>query len=100
VHTPGRLRVSQCEVTRGVFPAGRRRFVALGLPVLLATGCNSNQAITNPATRPARDINTLWWAMLAGAMVVFGAVVALLVIAYIRRGRAGSRPTTTAGPTR
>ncbi len=57
------------------------------LPALLATGCNSNQAITNPATRPARDINTLWWAMFAGAMVVFGVVVALLVLAFVRRRR-------------
>jgi cytochrome c oxidase subunit 2 len=85
-------------VTRGVFPAGRRRFVALGLPVLLATGCTSNQAITNPATRPARDINTLWWAMLAGAMVVFGVVVALLVIAYVRRGRPGGPSHDDRGP--
>jgi cytochrome c oxidase subunit 2 len=59
----------------------------LVLPALLATGCNSNQAITNPATDPAREIDTLWWAMFAGAMVVFGVVVALLVLAYLRRGR-------------
>ena len=44
--------------------------------------------MTNPATGPARDIDTLWWAMLAGAMVVFAAVVALLVLAFVRRHRA------------
>ena len=58
-----------------------------GLPAVLATGCNSNQAITNPATRPARDINTLWWAMLVGALIIFGVVVGLLVIAFLRRTR-------------
>jgi cytochrome c oxidase subunit II len=75
-------------VTRGAFQVGGwPRLTALVLPVLLATGCNSNQAITNPATEPAREINTLWWAMLVGAMIVFGAVVALLVIAFVRRRR-------------
>jgi len=72
--------------------------VPLGLPVLLATGCNSNQAITNPATQPAREINTLWWAMLAGAMVVFAVVVALLVIAFVRRGRPGEPSHDDRGP--
>jgi cytochrome c oxidase subunit 2 len=61
--------------------------VAVGLPALLATGCNSDQAVTNPATEPAREIDTLWWAMFAGAMVVFGAVLALLVLAFVRRRR-------------
>jgi cytochrome c oxidase subunit II len=59
----------------------------LALLAPLATGCNSNQAITNPATDPARQIDTLWWAMFAGAMVVFGVVVALLVLAFVRRRR-------------
>jgi len=81
-----------------VLPAGRRRLVTLGLPVLLATGCTSNQAITNPATRPARDINTLWWAMLAGALVVFAVVVVLLVIAFVRRGRPGEPSHDDRGP--
>jgi cytochrome c oxidase subunit 2 len=85
-------------VTRGALPVGSRRWVALGLPVLLATGCNSNQAITNPATRPARDINELWWAMLAGALVIFAVVVALLVIAFVRRGRAEGPSHDDRGP--
>jgi cytochrome c oxidase subunit II len=54
---------------------------------LAATGCDSGQAITNPATGPAREINTLWWAMFAGAMVVFAAVIGLLVLAFVRRRR-------------
>jgi cytochrome c oxidase subunit 2 len=66
---------------------GWLRLAIVGLVAVLATGCNSNQAITNPATEPAREIDTLWWAMFVGAMVVFGAVVALLVIAFVRRRR-------------
>jgi cytochrome c oxidase subunit 2 len=52
-----------------------------------ATGCNSGQSVTNPATGPAREINTLWWSMFAGGMVVFGVVLGLLVLAFVRRRR-------------
>ena len=70
---------------------GRRwtRVAVLGL-LLVASGCNSNQSVTNPATTPASDIATLWWAMFAGAMVIFALVLGLLVLAYVRRGRPGS----------
>jgi cytochrome c oxidase subunit 2 len=53
----------------------------------VAAGCNSGQAVTNPATGAAREINNLWWAMFAGAMVVFAAVLVLLVLAFVRRHR-------------
>jgi cytochrome c oxidase subunit II len=55
---------------------------------MLATGCGSNQSITSPVTEPAREIDTLWWAMFAVGMVIFGIVIGLLVLAYLRRGRA------------
>ena len=58
--------------------------------MLVASGCNSNQSVTNPATTPASDIATLWWAMFAGAMVIFAVVLGLLVLAFVRRGRPGS----------
>ncbi len=70
----------------------------VGVTVLLTTGCNSTQAITNPATQPARDINTLWWAMLVGAVVVFGVVVGLLVYAFARRRRAEGPSHDDRGP--
>jgi cytochrome c oxidase subunit 2 len=60
---------------------------ALALLTLVTAGCNSGQAVTNPATGPAREINTLWWAMFAGGMVVFGVVLVLLVLAFVRRHR-------------
>jgi cytochrome c oxidase subunit II len=75
-------------VSRGFLQVGGwPRLAIVGLPALLGTGCNSNQAITNPATEPAREINTLWWAMLVGALIVFGVVVGLLVYAFLRRRR-------------
>jgi cytochrome c oxidase subunit II len=86
-------------VSRGVSQVGRwLRLAIVGLPAVLATGCNSNQAITNPATDPAREIDTLWWAMFAGAMVVFGVVVALLVVAFVRRNRSDDPSHDDRGP--
>ena len=58
-------------------------FACIGSTAL--AGCNANQSITNPATPQASEIDTLWWAMFAGAMVVFLAVMALLVLAFVRR---------------
>ena len=57
-------------------------------PAVLASGCGPNQSITSPVTDPAREIDTLWWAMFAVGMVVFLAVMALLVLAFVRRRRA------------
>jgi cytochrome c oxidase subunit 2 len=52
---------------------------------VVATGCGSNQSVTSPVTEPAREIDTLWWAMLAVGMVIFGVVLGLLVLGYVRR---------------
>jgi cytochrome c oxidase subunit 2 len=74
------------------FPRARGWFlfaVLVAGPVLFA-GCNSDQSIVNPATSQAEEIDTLWWAMFAGAMVVFATVVFLLVLAYVRRRTAPS----------
>ena len=88
VSRPLRIGYLPADVIPRVIQAGRgRRWVALALTTLIATGCNSGQAVTNPATGPAREINTLWWAMFAGAMVVFAAVLVLLVLAFVRRHR-------------
>ena len=69
-------------------PRGRARSAAACLPAVLAAGCGSNQSITSPVTDPAREIDTLWWSMFAVGMVIFLAVMALLVLAFIRRHRA------------
>ena len=41
------------------------RVAAVCMPAVLASGCGSNQSITSPVTDPAREIDTLWWAMFA-----------------------------------
>jgi cytochrome c oxidase subunit 2 len=66
----------------------RAGFAAACTLAALASGCGSNQSITSPVTEPAREIDTLWWAMFAVGMVIFGIVMGLLVLAYLRRGRA------------
>jgi cytochrome c oxidase subunit 2 len=58
--------------------------------VLALAGCSDNrQSTLDPHSEPARRITTLWWVMLAIASVVFAGAVAMLVIGYFRRRRAG-----------
>lgn len=45
--------------------------------------------VLDPHSGPARDISTLFWWMLLAAVVVFAGTTAWLVLAYVRRGRAG-----------
>jgi cytochrome c oxidase subunit 2 len=70
--------------------SGWSKLGVLGAGTMLATGCNSNQSIVNPATDQARQIDRLWWGMFIGAMVVFSTVVFLLVLAFVRRRKAPS----------
>ena len=55
---------------------------------LLASGCGQ-QSILDPRSDAARSIATLWWWMLVVAGIIFLGAVALLVIAFIRRGTPG-----------
>ena len=57
--------------------------------VALLAGCGSKQNALSPESHPAREISTLWWNMMIGCWLAFGVIVALLVDAYIRRGRVG-----------
>ena len=57
------------------------------MPAVLATGCGSDQSVTSPVTEPAREIDTLWWAMFAAGMVIFAVVLGLLAAAFVRRRR-------------
>jgi cytochrome c oxidase subunit 2 len=53
-------------------------------------GCGK-QSTLDPASPPARDIAQLWWVMLIGSALVF-AVVTLLLIVAVLRGRARRAP--------
>ena len=58
----------------------------------LLAGCGSNrQSTLAPHSKAAREITTLWWSMMIGAWVVFGVVVMLLAVAFLRR-RGEERP--------
>jgi cytochrome c oxidase subunit II len=61
--------------------------VLLGACLLLA-GCGK-QSILSPRSPQAHDIRTLWWWMLAVATVVFLGALAMLGLAWVRRGTPG-----------
>src|SRR4051812_21362194 len=63
----------------------RRSVVPLTL-VFVAAGCGSNaQSTLAPHSKASGEIATLWWSMMIGAWVVFGVVVMLLAVAFLRR---------------
>jgi cytochrome c oxidase subunit 2 len=67
----------------------RRALLPLAL-VLASAGCGSNrQSTLAPHSKASGEIATLWWSMMIGAWVVFGVVVMLLAVAFLRR-RAGT----------
>jgi len=58
--------------------------------VLALAGCeNDQQSVLDPVSHPARDIESLWWWMLAGAVVIFLGAVGLLGLSWLRRNREG-----------
>jgi cytochrome c oxidase subunit II len=85
-------RVARSTMPRSCNDRRRRtRRSAAGLAVLLALalgGCGE-QSPLEPVSGPAREIAKLSWWMFAIAAVVFGGAVALLVLAWIGRGREG-----------
>lgn len=65
------------------------RVLAGLVPLLLVAGCGSKQSTLDPRSASARGIASLWWDMLAGAVLAFAIVAAILLAAYVRRNRAG-----------
>ena len=65
--------------------------LAPGLVLAVAVaGCGDNgQSTLAPRSRPASDITTLWWAMLAAATVVFVGALGMIGLAWLRRNREG-----------
>ncbi|TML79514.1 MAG: cytochrome c oxidase subunit II [Actinobacteria bacterium] len=69
--------------------AGRLRLL---VPIVCSTafaGCGGGQSPLSPKSKPAHDISTLWWWMLAVASVVFLGAVFMITIAWLRRKREG-----------
>jgi cytochrome c oxidase subunit II len=67
----------------------RLRLVVATVTVAMLGGCGGGQSTLSPKSRPARDVSTLWWWMLAVASLVFFGAVFMLVTAWIRRNRPG-----------
>jgi cytochrome c oxidase subunit 2 len=78
-------------VRRG--PASRKRWhpaISVLAAALLLAGCGGRQSIaSNAASKQSHDIALLWWWMLGAAAIVFFGAVALLGIAYVKRGTRG-----------
>jgi cytochrome c oxidase subunit 2 len=48
-------------------------------------GCTGELSALDPAGPRAANLATLWWVMLAGSVVLFGLVMALFALSYLRR---------------
>src|SRR3954466_375254 len=47
------------------------------------------QSVLDPHSSPAHDISTLWWGMLAAAVIVFAGVLVLIGLSIVRRRSQG-----------
>jgi cytochrome c oxidase subunit 2 len=72
------------KLTRRAIPA----LLIVGCMLALG-GCGGRQSIVEPASKQSHDIALLWWWMLGAAAIVFFGAVALLGIAYVKRGTRG-----------
>ena len=69
---------------------GRRLLPVVALLAVVAlAGCGSRQDTLTPKGPQAKDIASLWWWLMGGGFVGLGVVTALLVLAWLRRGRKG-----------
>ena len=69
--------------------ARRLRLLAAIACSIAIAGCGGRQSTLAPKSRPAHDISTLWWWMLAVASIVFLGAVFMIAIAWLRRKREG-----------
>ncbi|MEQ8266480.1 MAG: cytochrome c oxidase subunit II [Parvibaculum sp.] len=53
------------------------------------SGCSGDLSVLDPAGPAARDIATLWWAMLAGGAVLFLLVMGLFALTMLKPGFGG-----------
>jgi cytochrome c oxidase subunit 2 len=62
---------------------------ALTAGAVAASGCGGKQSILASHSHQTHVIAVIWWWMLGAAVVVFAGAVGLLVLAYVRRRKAG-----------
>jgi cytochrome c oxidase subunit II len=62
---------------------------ACALTLLSGCGGGNGQSTLDPHSGPARDIERLWWAMLAAAGIVFAGTLLLIGLSIARRRREG-----------
>jgi cytochrome c oxidase subunit 2 len=78
----------------GVAAAGRRArsraLVATTLGVVLTSCSDGSPSVLSPEGRSAERVGGLWWLMLWISTAVLAVVVGLIVVAIVRRGRAGA----------
>ncbi|MBS3849558.1 cytochrome c oxidase subunit II [Devosia sp. BSSL-BM10] len=60
------------------------KFAALAATPLLLSGCATPLSTLNPAGPAAANIALLWWVMFWGAVVLFGVVLTLLTLSFVR----------------
>src|SRR5690554_6681690 len=65
--------------------SGVKGLVLLLTPVMLA-GCSGQLSALDPAGPRAANLATLWWVMFAGSVVLFGLVMVLFALAWLRTG--------------
>ena len=63
------------------------RFAARVAPLAFVAGCQGSQSVLTPAGPADRTLNTLWWAMLTVASIIWLAVVLAALWAMISRRR-------------
>ena len=73
----------------------RARSLPVAALALLLAGCGSSQDTLQGHSRQSKAIAHLFWVMFVGAWIVFAFVLALLVIAFLRRRRRGVPPEQT-----
>ncbi|MBK1796236.1 cytochrome c oxidase subunit II [Devosia sp. WQ 349] len=60
------------------------KLVALGATSLVLAGCTGELSTLDPAGPRAENLAALWWVMFFGAAVLFGLVLALFALVYLR----------------
>jgi cytochrome c oxidase subunit II len=67
----------------------RARLVTLTIAALVLAGCGSKQDALDAHSKAARGISSLWWDMFAGATIALSIVALVLLLAWVRRRKAG-----------